>query len=44
MTPHLAGASRETAHNAARITAEEVARFLNGKPLQHCQNPAVLRA
>jgi len=41
MTPHLAGASRETAHNAARIAAAEVARFLAGKPLQHCQNPAV---
>lgn len=44
MTPHLAGASRETAHNAARITAEEVARFLAGKPLLHCQNPAVFAA
>ena len=44
MTPHLAGASRETAHNAARITAEEVARFLSGKPLLHCQNPEVFAA
>ncbi|WP_335991068.1 2-hydroxyacid dehydrogenase [Glycomyces sp. MUSA5-2] len=41
MTPHLAGASRETAHNAARITAEETARFLAGEPLLHCQNPDV---
>jgi D-3-phosphoglycerate dehydrogenase len=41
MTPHLAGASRETAHNAARITAEEVNRFLTGQPLLHCQNPEV---
>jgi len=44
MTPHLAGASRETAHNAARITAAEVARFLAGKPLLHCQNPEVFSA
>ncbi len=44
MTPHLAGASRETAHNAARITAEEVGRFLSGKPLLHCQNPEVFAA
>ncbi|MEU6857567.1 2-hydroxyacid dehydrogenase [Glycomyces sp. NPDC046736] len=38
MTPHLAGASRETAHNAAAITAAEVARFLAGEPLLHRQN------
>jgi D-3-phosphoglycerate dehydrogenase len=38
MTPHLAGASRETAHNAARITAAETARFLKGEPLLHRQN------
>jgi D-3-phosphoglycerate dehydrogenase len=44
MTPHLAGASRETAHNAARITAAEVGRFLSGKPLLHCQNPEVFAA
>lgn len=42
MTPHLAGASRETAMNAATIVAGEVARFLNGEPLQHCANPQVL--
>lgn len=38
MTPHLAGASRETAHNAAAITAAETARFLAGEPLLHRQN------
>jgi D-3-phosphoglycerate dehydrogenase / 2-oxoglutarate reductase len=38
MTPHLAGASRQVAHNAARIVAEEVSRFLAGEPLAHCQN------
>ncbi|MEU6250411.1 2-hydroxyacid dehydrogenase [Glycomyces sp. NPDC047010] len=42
MTPHLAGASRETAHNAAAITADETARFLAGAPLLHCQNPDAL--
>ena len=35
MTPHIAGASRETAHTAARIAGEEVARFLAGAPLNH---------
>jgi D-3-phosphoglycerate dehydrogenase len=42
MTPHLAGASRKTAENAARIAAEEVGRYLRGEPLAHCANPAVL--
>ncbi|MGH3412434.1 MAG: 2-hydroxyacid dehydrogenase [Marmoricola sp.] len=43
MTPHLAGASRETAHNAGSIAAAEVARYLEGAPLQHCLNPEVLQ-
>lgn len=40
MTPHLAGASRQVAHNAAGIVAREVQRFLAGSPLLHCLNPA----
>ena len=39
MTPHVAGASRQVAHNAARIVAEEVGRFAADEPLAHCQNP-----
>lgn len=39
MTPHIAGASKQTAEKAARIAAGEVRRFLSGKPLQHCVNP-----
>lgn len=35
MTPHLAGASRQTAHNAAATVAADVARFLRGEPLRH---------
>ncbi|MBO0827477.1 MAG: 2-hydroxyacid dehydrogenase [Streptosporangiales bacterium] len=42
VTPHVAGASRETAHKAARIVAGEVGRFLRGEPLAHCANPEVL--
>ncbi|GGM80430.1 oxidoreductase [Longimycelium tulufanense] len=42
MTPHLAGASRQTAAEAARITAAEVGRFVRGEPLAHCANPDVL--
>jgi D-3-phosphoglycerate dehydrogenase len=43
MTPHLAGASKQTAANAARIVAAEVGRYLRGEPLAHCANPDVLR-
>jgi D-3-phosphoglycerate dehydrogenase / 2-oxoglutarate reductase len=39
MTPHLAGSSRETAMNAARIVAEDVGRYLRGEQLAHCANP-----
>jgi D-3-phosphoglycerate dehydrogenase len=41
-TPHLAGASRQTARRAAQIAAGEVARFVRGEPLAHLANPAVL--
>ncbi|WP_030752254.1 2-hydroxyacid dehydrogenase [Streptomyces sp. NRRL S-31] len=41
LTPHIAGASREVAHKAARIVAAEAARFLRGEPLAHCANPEV---
>jgi D-3-phosphoglycerate dehydrogenase len=41
-TPHLAGATRQTARRAARIAAEEVARYASGAPLRHVANPAVL--
>jgi D-3-phosphoglycerate dehydrogenase len=39
MTPHIAGASKQTAEKAARIAAEEIRRFLQGEPLEHCINP-----
>jgi D-3-phosphoglycerate dehydrogenase len=35
LTPHLAGASRQTAANAAGILAKDVARYLRGEPLAH---------
>jgi D-3-phosphoglycerate dehydrogenase / 2-oxoglutarate reductase len=41
MTPHLAGASKQTAAKAARISAGEVGRYLRGEPLAHCANPQV---
>jgi D-3-phosphoglycerate dehydrogenase len=33
LTPHLAGASRQTAANAADLLAEDVAHYLRGEPL-----------
>jgi D-3-phosphoglycerate dehydrogenase / 2-oxoglutarate reductase len=44
MTPHLAGASRETAHKAAAIVAADAARYLRGERLLHCVNPEALQA
>ncbi|MCQ4209248.1 2-hydroxyacid dehydrogenase [Streptomyces longispororuber] len=37
--PHLAGATRQTAHRAAAITAAEVGRFVRGEALAHPANP-----
>ncbi len=39
LSPHLAGASRETAERAATIAAAEVGRYLRGEPLLHVANP-----
>jgi D-3-phosphoglycerate dehydrogenase / 2-oxoglutarate reductase len=37
-TPHLAGATRQTAHRAAQIAAGEVGRFVRGEALAHPAN------
>ncbi len=42
MTPHIAGASKQTAEKAARIAAGEVGRYVRGEPLAHCANPQVV--
>src|SRR5688572_11064880 len=39
LSPHLAGASRETAERAATIAAAEVGRFLRREPLRFVANP-----
>lgn len=41
-TPHLAGATRQTAHRAANIVAGEVRRFLDGQQPRFVANPEVL--
>lgn len=42
LSPHLAGASRETAERAATIAADEVARWLDGQPPRFVANAAAL--
>lgn len=41
-TPHLGGASKQTADRAAKIVAADVGRFVRGEPLAHLANPDVL--
>jgi D-3-phosphoglycerate dehydrogenase len=41
-TPHLAGATRQTAHRAAAIVAGEIGRFLRGQRPRFIANPEVL--
>lgn len=42
LSPHIAGATRETAHRAASIAAAEVGRYARGKELQNVVNGEVL--
>ncbi|MET4782363.1 2-hydroxyacid dehydrogenase [Glaciihabitans sp. UYNi722] len=41
MTPHLAGATRQTAQRAALITAADIARYLGGERPRAVANPEV---
>ncbi|MGI9253244.1 MAG: 2-hydroxyacid dehydrogenase [Thermomicrobiales bacterium] len=41
-SPHIAGASRETAERAAIIAADEVGRYLRGEPLANVSNPSTV--
>ncbi|WP_197318653.1 2-hydroxyacid dehydrogenase [Saccharomonospora sp. NB11] len=41
-TPHLGGASKQTADRAASIVAAEVGRYVRGEPLANVANPDVL--
>jgi D-3-phosphoglycerate dehydrogenase len=42
LSPHLAGASRETAERAATMAAAEVGRYLRGEPLRFVANPEAI--
>lgn len=43
LSPHIAGASRETAERAALIAAGEVGRYARGEPLRYVANPDAVR-
>ncbi|MQA07968.1 MAG: hydroxyacid dehydrogenase [Pseudonocardiaceae bacterium] len=43
-TPHLGGATKQTAHRAVAIVADDVARFLRGESPVHLANPEVPRS
>lgn len=43
LSPHIAGASRETAERAAKIAAAEVGRFVRGEPLRYVANPEAVQ-
>jgi len=42
LTPHIAGASQESAQRGAETVAADIANFLHNRPLRHCVNPAAL--
>jgi len=42
LSPHIAGATRETAERAALIAAQEVGRYLRNEPLRHVANPEAI--
>lgn len=42
LSPHIAGASRETAERAALMAAGEVGRYARGEPLRHVANSDAL--
>jgi D-3-phosphoglycerate dehydrogenase len=41
VTPHIAGASKQTAERGAHQIAEQIANFLEGRPVTACVNPEV---
>ncbi len=43
LSPHVGGASRETARRKAESVILDIANYYAGRPLQHCANPEVLQ-
>jgi D-3-phosphoglycerate dehydrogenase len=43
LTPHIAGATRDTVHRGARMVADSIVGYLRSGSLEHCVNAADLR-
>lgn len=43
VTPHIAGATKDTVHYGISTLAEDLQRFLAGEPVKNCLNPDTLR-
>ncbi|CAN5746208.1 2-hydroxyacid dehydrogenase [soil metagenome] len=43
LTPHIAGASKESAERGAELVAQDIANFVAGRPLASCVNAVALR-
>ncbi|NCA99439.1 MAG: hypothetical protein EOM70_08700 [Clostridia bacterium] len=43
VTPHIAGATRDTVHYGLSVLADDLQHFLSGQSVKNCLNPEVLR-
>lgn len=44
LTPHIAGCSTDSVHNAAEMVCADIAAWYAGRTPAHCANPAALRS
>jgi D-3-phosphoglycerate dehydrogenase len=44
VTPHIAGATRDTVQYGLQMLTEDLHQFFSGKPVKNCLNPNTLRA
>jgi|LFRM01.1.fsa_nt_gb D-3-phosphoglycerate dehydrogenase len=42
LTPHIAGATKDTVHYGLSVLANDLSKFFAGEPVEHCMNPEVL--
>lgn len=43
LTPHIAGASKDTVHYGLKVLSNDLMRYFAGEPVEHCMNPEVLK-
>lgn len=44
LTPHIAGATKDTVHYGMSLLAKDLANFIQGLPVRNCMNPETLKA